>query len=173
LNNMVLDIVRDYRNLVQNKDGKKDDVEIEVSVSSKHTPVFVKADKYRLVQVITNLLSNAAKFTKKGRIIICMDQKGGNNIPEVVVSVRDTGQGIDPDILPRLFSRFASKSYQGTGLGLYISKGIVEAHGGKIWAENNEDGKGATFSFSLPATSNPNDSYGMAYNSYQTEDVLK
>jgi signal transduction histidine kinase len=150
LNNLVLDIVRDYRNLLKNKDGKKDDVEIEVSVRNKNIPVFIAADKYRLVQVITNLLSNAAKFTEKGRIRISLDQKRGVNIPEVVVSVRDTGQGIDPDILPRLFSRFASKSYQGTGLGLYISKGIVEAHGGKIWAENNADAKGATFTFRLP-----------------------
>jgi signal transduction histidine kinase len=63
----------------------------------------------------------------------------------------DTGQGIDPHILPRIFSRFVSKSYQGTGLGLYISKGIVEAHGGKIWGKNNDDAKGATFSFSLPS----------------------
>jgi signal transduction histidine kinase len=64
--------------------------------------------------------------------------------------VKDTGKGIDLDILPRLFSKFVTKSYQGTGLGLYISKGIIEAHGGKIWAENNADGKGARFSFSLP-----------------------
>lgn len=83
------------------------------------------------------------------RIKICLDQNGGNNIPEVVVSERDSGQGIDPDILPRLFSRFA-KSYQGTGLGLYISKGIVEAQGGKIWAENNTNAKGATFTFRVP-----------------------
>lgn len=62
----------------------------------------------------------------------------------------DTGQGIDLDILPRLFSRFVSKSYQGTGLGLYISKGIVEAHGGRFWAENNDDARGATFSFRIP-----------------------
>jgi signal transduction histidine kinase len=64
--------------------------------------------------------------------------------------VKDTGKGIDLDILPRLFSKFVTKSYQGTGLGLYICKGIIEAHGGKIWAENNPDGKGARFSFSIP-----------------------
>ena len=75
--------------------------------------------------------------------------------------------------MPKVFSKFVTNSSRGTGLGLFICKSIIEAHGGEIWAENNEDGKGATFSFSLPATSNPNDSYGMAYNSYQTEDVLK
>jgi signal transduction histidine kinase len=66
------------------------------------------------------------------------------------LSIRDTGTGIHSDILPRLFSIFATKSDTGTGLGLYISKNIVEAHGGNMWGENNADGKGATFSFSLP-----------------------
>jgi signal transduction histidine kinase len=70
---------------------------------------------------------------------------------QVIVKVKDTGTGIDPDILPRLF-KFASKSFEGTGLGLFICKSIVEAHDGKIWAENNADGKGATFSFSIPIT---------------------
>ena len=70
---------------------------------------------------------------------------------EVIIKIKDTGTGIHPEILPRLFSKFASKSFQGTGLGLYISKGIIEAHGGRIWAENNADERGATFSFSLPA----------------------
>lgn len=152
LNKLILDIVRDYRNQLQNKNGNKDEVEIMVNVANKDIPVFIEADRYRVTQVITNLLSNAIKFTIKGRILICLDQKKGNNPPEVLVSVTDTGQGIDPHILPRIFSRFVSKSYQGTGLGLYISKGIVEAHGGKIWGKNNDDGKGATFSFSLPAT---------------------
>jgi two-component system sensor histidine kinase VicK len=150
LKNLIFDIVRDYRNLLQNKDRRKDDMEIEVSVTNKDLPVLIEADKHRLGQVVSNLLSNAVKFTMKGRITISLDQKIENNPQEIVVSVRDTGQGIDPDILPRLFSRFVSKSYQGTGLGLYISKGIVEAHGGKIWAENNDDANGAIFAFSLP-----------------------
>lgn len=152
LNKLIFDIVRDYRNQLQNKNGNKDDVEIMVNVANKDIPVSIEADRYRVTQVITNLLSNAIKFTIKGRILICLDQKKGNNPPEVLVSVTDTGQGIDPHILPRIFSRFASKSFQGTGLGLYISKGIVEAHGGNIWGKNNDDGKGATFSFSLPST---------------------
>jgi signal transduction histidine kinase len=73
-----------------------------------------------------------------------------HNDDEVIVSIKDRGTGIDPDIQDKLFSKFATKSDTGSGLGLYISKGIVEAHGGRIWAENNSDGKGATFSFSLP-----------------------
>jgi signal transduction histidine kinase len=77
-----------------------------------------------------------------------MSEKKDN---QLIVSIKDTGSGIDPDILPRLFSKFVTKSFEGTGLGLFISKSIIEAHGGKIWAGNNSNGKGATFSFILPA----------------------
>ena len=109
--------------------------------------LFIEADRNRLVQVISNLLSNAVKFTKEGggTITITAEKKD----TQVIVKVKDTGTGIDPEILPQLFSKFASKSFEGTGLGLFICKNIVEAHDGKIWAENNADGKGATFSFSL------------------------
>jgi signal transduction histidine kinase len=123
--------------------------------------IFVEADKARITQVISNLLNNAIKFTeakeKDGRAgTISISVK--NIEAEALVSVTDTGIGIDPEIMPRLFSKFTSKSYQGTGLGLFISKSIIEAHGGRIWAENNKiikDGrgqveKGATFTFSLP-----------------------
>jgi signal transduction histidine kinase len=78
-----------------------------------------------------------------------VNNKNGNN-NAVVISIKDNGVGIDKDVLPELFTKFTSKSFQGTGLGLYISKNIVEAHGGRIWAKNNDDGKGATFSFSIP-----------------------
>jgi signal transduction histidine kinase len=101
-----------------------------------------------LTQVISNLLSNAVKFTKEegGTITITTEKKD----TQIIVKIKDTGTGIDPEILPRLFSKFASKSERGgTGLGLFIAKNIVEAHGGEIWAENNADRKGATFSFSL------------------------
>jgi signal transduction histidine kinase len=77
-----------------------------------------------------------------------------NNNNEAIIYVKDDGQGIDPDMLPKLFSKFATKSFSGTGLGLFISKSIVEAHGGRIWAQNNSDGKGATFSLSLPIVGN-------------------
>jgi signal transduction histidine kinase len=101
-----------------------------------------------MTQVISNLLSNAIKFTKKGTITIATKIDEGNN--QIIISVKDTGQGIDPEILPRLFSKFTAKSETGTGLGLLISKSIVEAHEAKIWAENNADDKGAKFSFSIP-----------------------
>jgi signal transduction histidine kinase len=94
-----------------------------------------------------NLLANAVKFTKEGAISVSIEKKD----TQVIVSIKDTGTGIDPEIYSRLFTKFTSKSVTGTGLGLYVSKGIVEAHGGRIWAENNADGrKGATFYFSLP-----------------------
>src|ERR1041385_5700525 len=110
--------------------------------------VFVQADRGTLNQVISNLISNAIKFTKEGSIVV--NAKKQENENEVIVSVKDTGIGIHPDVLPRLFQKFATKSYQGTGLGLYISKSIVEAHGGEMWAENNPDQKGAVFYFTLP-----------------------
>jgi signal transduction histidine kinase len=108
----------------------------------------IQADKGRLNQVMSNLISNAIKFTEEGSIIITSKKEENKN--KVIVSVKDSGIGIHREVIPRLFQKFATKSYQGTGLGLYISKSIVEAHGGKMWAENNADGKGATFSFSLP-----------------------
>ncbi len=110
--------------------------------------IALDADKGRMTQVFSNLLSNAVKFTKKGTISIATRIDEDNN--QIIISVKDTGSGIDPEILPELFSKFTAKSFSGTGLGLYISKSIVEAHGGKIWAENNSDGKGTTFTFILP-----------------------
>jgi two-component system sensor histidine kinase VicK len=113
--------------------------------------IFVQADKGRISQVIHNLLDNAVKFTDVGTIDISTQIKKEEQKDDVVVRVKDTGSGIDPEIFPRLFIKFATKSETiGTGLGLFISKSIVEAHGGNIWAENNTDGKGATFYFSLP-----------------------
>ena len=111
--------------------------------------VFIQADMGRLNQVLSNLISNAIKFTKEGSIIVNVKKEEKEN-KVVIVSVKDTGIGIDPEVLPRLFQKFATKSYQGTGLGLYISKSIVEAHGGKMWAESNTDGGGAVFFFTLP-----------------------
>ena len=105
----------------------------------------LKADKNRISQVVSNLMSNALKFSSGGTISVQTSLKSNdkNNNNEVIVSIKDNGQGIDPEILPRLFSKFATKSYSGTGLGLFICKSIVEAHGGSIWAENNSDGKGS------------------------------
>jgi signal transduction histidine kinase len=113
--------------------------------------IFIEADMQQLTRVISSLLNNAIKFTKEGTISIIAENKDS----QVFVSIKDTGEGIDPEILPRLFSKFATKSFEGTGLGLFIAKSIVEAHDGKVWAENNHNGKkGATFIFSLPLSNN-------------------
>jgi signal transduction histidine kinase len=143
LNDVIVNTIND---ITGNRyfNNKKDD--IKILYESKD--IFVKADKERLSQVIFNLLSNAIKFTKEGGGSISVNTEKEDN--HILVSVKDTGSGIDSEILPRLFSKFATKSYQGTGLGLFVSKSIIEIHDGKIWAENNSNGKGATFSFSLP-----------------------
>jgi signal transduction histidine kinase len=117
-----------------------------LQVLYKADDIIVSADKERISQVISNILNNALKFTEEGYISISTERKG----KDVIITVKDTGVGIDSEILPRLFSKFTTKSEKGTGLGLYISKNIVERHGGKIWAANNADGKGATFIFSIP-----------------------
>ncbi|MGI0026081.1 MAG: sensor histidine kinase, partial [Nitrososphaera sp.] len=110
-------------------------------------PVLVSADSERMFEVVSNLLSNAIKFTAIGEIVTVLENGEENS---VVVSIKDSGKGIAQDIEPRLFTKFATNSATGTGLGLFIAKSIVEAHGGKIWAKNNEGESGATFSFSLP-----------------------
>jgi signal transduction histidine kinase len=115
--------------------------------------IIVYADKVRIAQVIDNLLSNALRFTEEGTISISVENKDD----QAVVNIKDSGQGIDAEIFPRLFTKFATRlETGGTGLGLFISKSIIESHGGKIWAGNNKDTRGATFSFSLPLA-NDND----------------
>jgi signal transduction histidine kinase len=114
----------------------------------------IYADKNRINQVMFNLFNNALRYTLEGTIDVIIEKKYDNdNKKELIINVKDDGRGIDKEILPKLFSKFATTSTkEGTGLGLYISKNIIEAHGGKIWAKNNENGQGATFSFSLPLT---------------------
>jgi two-component system sensor histidine kinase VicK len=118
----------------------------QIQPAREKKEIIIDADKDRILQVLSNLLSNALKFTKEGTIEIITVKEDN----EVIVKVRDSGSGIDSEIFPRLFEKFASKSEKGTGLGLFLSKNITEAHGGRIWAENNPDGTGATFAFSLP-----------------------
>jgi signal transduction histidine kinase len=113
--------------------------------------IFVFADKNRITQVMFNLLSNSLKFTENGTINIDMyvEKDTVKDVDYAVVSITDSGQGIDPEILPRLFTKFVSKSFEGTGLGLFISKSIIHSHNGEIWAYNNP-GNGATFCFKIP-----------------------
>ena len=145
LKSIITDLLEEY-------DAEVDSGRIQLIYEPKD--IFVLADKSRIVQIISNLLNNAMKFTQEGSIHVTTEKQTDNyNIDDnkfVVISVVDTGTGIDPGILPKVFSKFTTKSDMGIGLGLYISKNIVEAHGGKIWTENNKDCKGATFYFSLP-----------------------
>jgi signal transduction histidine kinase len=153
LTDLISTIVEDFKNDIQKKGSN-----IRL-LYEPYNHLLVEADKGRITQVISNLLSNAIKFTNEDSRTIFIDvstkQQVHNNSldKKVILSIRDNGAGIDRDILPRLFTKFASKSeIGGTGLGLFISKSIVEAHGGEIWAENNLDGKGATFYFSIPVS---------------------
>ena len=151
LNDAILSVVEGYREQIKN-----DNVKVMYDVRDSIT--LVEADRQRLTQVVSNLLNNALKFTEEGAVTVTTtierkgDRDGGG---EATVSVKDTGSGIDPELMPRLFTKFATKSYQGTGLGLFIAKSIIEAHNGSMWAENNNNNsdrkhKGATFYFTLP-----------------------
>jgi two-component system, OmpR family, sensor histidine kinase VicK len=142
LNDVILNTLEDHGDRIAASNSS-------VRLLYQPVDIFIEADRERVTQVISNILGNALKFTDSGEIAITA-QKNEND-DNIIVSIRDTGSGIDSEIMPRLFSKFATKSDKGTGLGLFISKSIVEAHGGMIWAENNRDGKGATFTFSLPS----------------------
>ena len=149
--------------IAEYEEGKNKDrqyTNIKLNILTRDDGIFVYADKERIARVVDNLLINAVNFTKEGTITITitikdrdLHDKKENTITTAIVNIMDTGEGIVAQIYSRLFTKFATTSHTGTGLGLFISKYIIEAHGGKIWAENNPDGKGATFSFSLPLTS--------------------
>jgi two-component system sensor histidine kinase VicK len=151
IRDLVSSVIEDF------KDRTKDsNIKLSIKNNNNNNPIFVEADGDRIIQVLSNLLSNSIKFTNQGEISVKLfekiqDEREGKK--EVLVSVTDTGSGINSEIFGRLFSKFASKSYQGTGLGLFICKSIIQAHGGRIWAEDNNisgDKCGATITFSLP-----------------------
>jgi two-component system, OmpR family, sensor histidine kinase VicK len=187
LNDVLLHIVNDYKNqAVKNRSPVT--ISYEPGQELSNGEQVVVADKERITQVISNLLDNAVKFTQAGTISVSAEVKrekaaattgltlGKEQMSassgHILVRIEDTGSGIDPEIVTKLFSKFTTKSLKGTGLGLYISKSIIEAHGGKIWAKNNENigirnssmstyasrdsdqkvsaAKGATFYFTLP-----------------------
>jgi two-component system, OmpR family, sensor histidine kinase VicK len=145
------------------KDGKATETKLVLQSKIKEgEDFFVEADEERLTQVIGNILDNAFKFTESdGCITVTLEKQESQAEQDMkqqeqeqqhyaVITIKDTGTGIDHEILPRLFSKFAAKSHKGTGLGLYICKNIVEAHDGILSASNNIDGNGATFTISLP-----------------------
>ena len=142
-------IVNEYRQIIA-KSNRNVKLEYRLKSGQRATnSLLIYADRVRMSQVLSNLLANAIKFTEEGSIVVTTEINDENK-NSIVVSVKDSGAGIDSEIQPHLFTKFASKSFQGTGLGLFISKSIIEAHGGKMWAENNSDGRGATFYFTLP-----------------------
>ena len=147
LNEVISKIIDDYKTLIAN-----DNCKIKFNFKPFKETLLIEADKERISEVVSNLLSNAIKFTKEGEIFVSIEKKEDNNNNYALVTVRDIGIGVDPEVLPNLFSKFITKSFEGIGLGLYISKYIVEAHGGKIWVENNskDDNFGSIFCFKLP-----------------------
>jgi two-component system, OmpR family, sensor histidine kinase VicK len=153
LKELILNTITDYKTQIKKED--KDNKLVLVFTTTEdnnNDDIFVYGDTGRITQVISNLLSNAIKFTEEGTITAKIEKRIDKNNQEQIVTVciKDTGKGIDPTIRDKLFEKFATRSEKGMGLGLYLSRKIIEAHGGKIWAENNADGKGATFYFSLP-----------------------
>ena len=133
------------------------DFKIEIE---KGLPDDIVSDRQRLQQIINNLLSNAFKFTDHGSVTmnICRPKESdivkfgvkGDIKNLVSIEVKDTGSGINEEIMSRLFEKFSRRADSGAGLGLYIAKKIVDMHGGKIWVQNNRGSKGATFTFTLP-----------------------
>ena len=154
LKEMITDVLKEYEQTIQNKNNIKFFLEFN---DNNDEIIIVDADKNRLTQVIHNLLDNAIKFTKEGSITVIVEVKNYNTndkSDEIFISIKDTGEGIHPAVLPKLFTKFVTKSpIAGTGLGLFICKSIIEMHGGKIWATNNKEkdkAVGSTFTFSLP-----------------------
>ena len=168
----IMDNINEYINQVQSNDirkseytnsyyDKKEDNTCAKLIFSESKKIenknsddelfMVEVDKSRVFQIMFNLLDNAYKFTDVNETInIQIEKEFAEGKEYAIITIKDTGKGIDSEIMPRLFTKFATKSDKGTGLGLFICKSIVEAHGGKIWAKNNEDGRGSSFSFSLP-----------------------
>ena len=134
LHELILHVLQDFHTQL------KDDARIKLNYRSDGD-IWVIADKNRIIQVISNLVDNAIKFTKSGRILVQLRKRKSKKIAvnnQVIVSIKDEGPGIDPSIMPRLFTKFASKSVKGTGLGLFVSKSIIEANGGEIWLKTTE-----------------------------------
>ena len=156
---LISEIMNDIEEkIVENKKNIKLLFELYNGNNNNNNKIIVEADRNRLCQVISNILNNAIKFTDEGSITVIVGTKkiNDNNSNKVIVSIKDTGTGIDSEILPKLFTKFATTSSiaGGTGLGLFISKSIIEMHGGRIWATNNKEGVGATITFTLPIKNN-------------------
>ena len=142
IDEILSELVTEYSRHIENDQSKSKG--LKILYEPIHVSIF--ADRYRITQVISNIINNAIKFTDQGSISI----EGTVSSSELTIKITDTGKGIDKEIVNRLFDKFVSRSEQGTGLGLFISKNIMESHGGTIIGYNNENGTGATFVFTLP-----------------------
>jgi signal transduction histidine kinase len=147
INEILSELVTEYSRQIENDQSKGK--RLKIQYDPIHVTIF--ADRYRITQVISNIINNAIKFTDQGSITI----EGTMNSEELRIKITDTGKGIDKEIVNRLFDKFVSRSEQGTGLGLFISKNIMKSHGGTITGFNNENGTGATFVFTLPLNNIP------------------
>ena len=155
LKKLVLGLVNDFQNKAsvlsrtsESSDFTHNNLITKFSYLPNEEDLFVNADEERITEVLLNLLDNAVKFTKGGHITVTIANDKDKN--QLSVSVKDTGVGVHPQMIPRLFTKFASKSSGGTGLGLFISKSIIEAHGGNIWFQENSSDRGCTFGFTIP-----------------------
>lgn len=169
LNILILDIVHNYqarfRNMAKATIPISKDIHFEChGFAQVHE---VKANKLQISMVLSNIIDNAINFIsakQKGLIIITVEQKGKT----VHVHIKDNGEGIHPEILPRLFTKFATKSFYGSGLGLYTCRKIIHLHHGGIWAINNPKlERGATFSFSLPLVVNSSQGSSSSYTGHR------
>jgi len=152
LNELVFSIAQDYYKEGTNSASSGKDVSVIYEPPNEN--IVVEADKERISQVVRNMIGNALEFTNEGKILVTLRKERPQENEErqiAVVKITDTGCGIDPAIVPRIFEKFVTRSDKGTGLGLFVSKSIIQAHGGRIWVQNNTEGeKGATFCFTLP-----------------------
>lgn len=141
---MVKDLLKDLKNQIRDK-------KISLILKCNEDSILLVADKLRINQVFLNLINNAINIVKEGEIIVSLERQDNNNT--LLIRIIDNGPGIPSDIKDKLFMKFVTGSKSGTGLGLYICKNIIEKHGGKIWADNNNNNKGANFNFTLPISS--------------------
>jgi signal transduction histidine kinase len=142
---LVKDLLKDMKNQIRDK-------KISLILKCKEDSILLVADKMRLNQVLLNLINNAINnIVQEGEIIVSLERQDHND-NTVLVRIIDNGPGIPSNIKDKLFTKFVTGSKSGTGLGLYICKNIIEKHGGKIWADNNNKNNGANFNFTIPIT---------------------
>jgi signal transduction histidine kinase len=146
LNFELFDIVQVIEELLSDYAIQVNKKNIKLDLDTLSKKIMIKADKIRIIEVLDNLLSNAIKFTERGQVVISIQKKSN----QLVIAISDTGPGINKEDHKKIFSKFYTTDKLGTGLGLYISRIIVEKHLGRIEGRNNKNGIGSTFTIELP-----------------------